>query len=62
MALTNKLTDIADAIREKTDTTESMKLDDMPDMIRGIKGGATVTYEENSFGGITVKISNGGGK
>ena len=56
MALTNKLTDIADAIREKTDTTETMKLDDMPDMIRGIQGGATVTEEPNDYGTTVIIV------
>lgn len=39
MALTNKLTAIADAIREKTGTTEPMTLDSMATAISGITGG-----------------------
>ena len=38
MALTDKLTAIADAIREKTDTTALLTLDQMPDAISGISG------------------------
>jgi len=38
MALTDKLTDIADAIREKTGDTELLTLDEMPDAIAGISG------------------------
>jgi len=34
-----KLIAIADAIREKTDTTDTYELDDMPDLIRSISGG-----------------------
>lgn len=37
MALTDKLTAIADAIREKTGGTAKLSLDDMPPAIRGIK-------------------------
>ena len=39
MALINKLTAIADAIREKTGTTEPMTLDSMATAISGITGG-----------------------
>ena len=39
MALTNKLTAIADAIREKTETTDLLKLDDMPTAISNIEAG-----------------------
>ena len=39
MALTNKLTAIADAIREKTNTTDAMTLDEMATAIEGITGG-----------------------
>ena len=39
MELTNKLTAIADAIREKTGTTEPMTLDSMATAISGITGG-----------------------
>lgn len=37
MALTDKLTDIADAIRNKTETTEPMTLDEMPSKIESIE-------------------------
>lgn len=39
MALTDKLTAIGDAIREKTDTTDLIPLNDMPDAIRNIQSG-----------------------
>ena len=39
MALTEKLTAIADAIREKTNTTEKITLAKMPEMISSITGG-----------------------
>ena len=39
MALTNKLTAIADAIREKTGTTEPLTLDAMATAISGITTG-----------------------
>ena len=39
MALTNKLEAIADAIREKTNTTDTMTLDEMATAISGITGG-----------------------
>ena len=39
MALTNKLTAIADAIRSKTGTTDSLTLDQMPTAIDGIQAG-----------------------
>ena len=39
MALTNKLTAIADAIREKTGSTEPLTLDAMPSAISGITTG-----------------------
>lgn len=38
MALTNKLTAIANAIREKTGDTATMTLDEMPQKIQGISG------------------------
>ncbi len=41
MALTNKLTAIANAIREKTGTTEPMTLDEMPELILSISGGGS---------------------
>ena len=44
MALTDKLTAIADAIREKTDTTAQLTLDQMPSAIAGIKGGGIAVH------------------
>lgn len=41
MALTNKLTAIGDAIREKTGRTELLKLDEMPSAIASIEGGSS---------------------
>ena len=46
MALTDKLTAIGDAIRDKTGTTDLLKLDDMPSVIQSIEtgeGGITPT-------------------
>lgn len=42
MALTDKLTSIANAIREKTSTSDRLTLDAMPTAIRGIKSGSTI--------------------
>ena len=39
MAIINKLTAIADAIRSKTETTEKLTLDEMPSAIEGIQSG-----------------------
>ncbi len=44
MALTDKLTAIADAIREKTKTTEKITLAKMPEMISSITGGGVEEY------------------
>lgn len=41
MALTNKLSNIATAIREKTGSTELMTLDEMPSAIASISGGGS---------------------
>ena len=41
MALIEKLTAIGDAIREKTNTTKKLRLDEMPGMISSITGGST---------------------
>lgn len=41
MALIEKLTAIGDAIREKTNTTEKLRLDEMPGMISSITGGSS---------------------
>lgn len=40
MALTDKLTAIADAIRAKAGTTDGMRLDQMPDLIASIEAGS----------------------
>ena len=45
MALTDKLSAIADAIREKTNTTEKITLAKMPEMISAITGGGGATTE-----------------
>lgn len=51
MALIDKLTAIANAIRSKTGSTDLMSLDDMPTAIEGIQsgGGATEPYIEEVF-------------
>lgn len=66
MALTNKLTAIADAIREKTGTTEPMTLDSMATAISGITGGGggelSDYIPESAFtisGDCTYMFSNG---
>jgi len=43
MALTDKLTDIADAIRAKTGESDLLTLDEMPDAIASITGGGGVS-------------------
>lgn len=48
MALTDKLTAIADAIREKTETTELLTLDEMPDAIAGISGAVGVVVHSGT--------------
>ena len=49
MALTEKLTAIADAIREKTNTTEKITLAKMPEMISSITGGGGAATEYVNF-------------
>ena len=44
-----KLTAIGDAIREKTETSEGLGLDTMPQAIRNIKGGADFTINDASY-------------
>lgn len=46
MALTDKLTAIADAIRNKLGTTDTMTLDEMPDKIGGIETGSSVGFSQ----------------
>lgn len=47
MAITNKLKDIADAIRKKNGTSSLMKLDEMDDAIRELQGADIEKYEGN---------------
>lgn len=61
MALTDKLTNIADAIRSKTGTTEPMTLDEMPTKIENIQTESTpnlqnkaITINENGTQTITA--------
>ena len=52
MALTDKLTAIANAIRSKTGSTDPLSLDDMPPAIEGIQGGgggATEPYIDETY-------------
>lgn len=47
--LTNLFVDIADAIREKSDTSESIPALEFPDRIREISGGGGGTGGEKQF-------------
>lgn len=49
MALTDKLKNIADAIRTKTNTVESMTLDDMPSKIENISTAENLTEEITTY-------------
>jgi hypothetical protein len=52
MALTDKLSNIAEAIRSKTGKNEEMTLDEMPNEIESISGGGAanaVTYTEQTL-------------
>lgn len=49
MALTDKIKAIADAIRTKTGTTDTMTLDEMPVKIAGISSGAKEPYIEETY-------------
>ena len=53
MALTDKLTAIADAIRGKTGTTDGLTLDAMPAAIEGISGGSSGGWPEAPDDGKT---------
>lgn len=53
MALTDKLTAIADAIRDKTGEIDKMTLDDMPDLIDTIQGKYDVNFID--YDGTIVK-------
>ena len=71
MALTDKLTAIADAIRSKAGTTDAMTLAQMPDSISGIETGITPTgsiditdngtYDVTDKASAVVNVSSGGG-
>lgn len=45
MAITDKLKEIANAIREKTNTTDLMRLDQMDELIESISGNELPDYE-----------------
>ena len=49
MALTNKLTAIANSIREKTGSTNKLTLDEMPTAISGISSGGDFYFNDNQF-------------
>ncbi len=44
MAIIDKISAIADAIRSKTGTTDTMTLAQMPDLINGIQTGGDISY------------------
>lgn len=59
MALTNKLTAIGDAIREKTNTTDLIPLSDMPDAIRNIQsseGSSEEYFTKDNLGLRQIKL------
>lgn len=67
MALTDKLTAIADAIRSKTGKTDGMTLDQMATEISGIKGGPSldtctvvVTTDVGTVCGSYTKVNSDG--
>ena len=61
MALTNKLTAIANAIRAKTGTTNTLTLDEMPTAISNISSGGDLPAEAfNITGDCTYRFANGG--
>ena len=61
MALTNKLTAIANAIREKTGSTNKLTLDEMPTAISNISSGGDLPEEAfNITGDCTYRFANGG--
>lgn len=45
MAITDKLKEVANAIREKTNTTELMRLDQMDELIESISGSELPDYQ-----------------
>lgn len=68
MALTNKIIDIAEAIRNKTNTTDKLTLDEMPTKIASIETGSaepvlqdkSVTITENGTTNIVADEGYGG--
>ena len=44
MAITDKLKEVANAIREKTNTTELMRIDQMDELIKSISGSELPDY------------------
>ena len=59
MALTDKLTAIGDAIREKTGSTAKLSLDQMVDEIEGISaGGGDTSVEDAFFTGKSTPYTN----
>ena len=60
MALTNKLTAIANAIREKTGSTNKLTLDEMPTAISNISSGGDIPAEAlNITGNCQSMFSRG---
>lgn len=61
MALTEKLTAIADAIRGKTGKTDGLTLDQMPGEIAGIQagGGADLSYDGGTRGAFIQRVAIG---
>lgn len=45
MAITDKLKEVANAIREKTNTTELMRIDQMDELIESISGSSLPDYQ-----------------
>lgn len=55
MALTDKLTAVADAIRGKTGKPDRLTLDEMPQAIAGIEGGGGVKYTVGTLVPVTIE-------
>ena len=45
MAITDKLKEVANSIREKTNTTELMRIDQMDELIKSISGSELPNYQ-----------------
>ena len=58
MALTDKLTAIADAIRDKTGGTDALTLDEMPGEIEAIQTGGDTSIEDSLVEGTLSSYSN----